>query len=217
MRFLLRRQKIISLQRERVAFKTGANAAALRAVKHPAREPRAELPLNQTVKVFLTQMPSVETSRENGKKGGRPKGSKGALAKISEYKARQLASENEMPLDVMIDNMLFWRGRAAELTNTMKAKLDDLSKFDISDPEQRGPFIEAMRQFNKTAAYMIAAREKAQSCAVDAAPYVHPKLTSIAFKQKHSKVKIQMAIAVAVQQTLDDDSSDRKQLNGHAA
>lgn len=140
---------------------------------------------------------SSEMARRNGKLGGRPKGSTGALAKISEHKARELSAKGETPLDVMIDNMNFWRGRANDLTETMKTRLEDLSKFDISNPKQRAAFIEAIREFNKAATYMIAAREKAQSCAVDAAPYVHPRLTAVAVKDlsnPQGKIKFSLQI-----------------------
>jgi hypothetical protein len=154
-------------------------------------------------------------ARENGKKGGRPKG---ALTKMSLAKARELADKNETPLDVMVDNMNFWRKRANELTDVMQEKLNNLVEMPITNKEEQDAFVKAMQEFNKIAAHMIAARAQAQSCAVDAAPYVHPKLTSVAIKNPQQNVKIQMALAVAVTQVLEDDGPAKsKQLNGHAA
>jgi hypothetical protein len=139
-------------------------------------------------------------------------------AKLTRKKADELAAANKTPLDVMIDNMNFWRERAAELTDIMQKKLNELAAMPITNEDERKIFVKEMRDFNKIAAHMIAARDKSQSCAVDAAPYVHPKLTSISMKPNSPSVRIQMALAVAVTQALDDDGNPKpKQLNGRAA
>lgn len=153
-------------------------------------------------------MPSAEASRENGKKGGRPTG---ALQKMSQAKARELASKDETPLDVMIDNMLFWRRKAAELTAVAEEKVKLINS--SNDPEAIGKLL---GDFTKTARQMLAAREESQKCAVDAAPYVHPKFTSISVKNQITNVKIQMAVAAAITQTVADDDV-KKITNGHAA
>jgi hypothetical protein len=131
-------------------------------------------------------------ARENGKKGGRPLG---PLAKLSRRKADELSHKNETPLDVMIDNMNFWRGKATELSDEMQRRMDEISKLDISDAAQRDKFVELMKEFNKIATAMLAARAESQKCAVDAAPYVHPRFQSIAIKHTQTNVLIEMALA----------------------
>jgi hypothetical protein len=126
-------------------------------------------------------------ARENGKKGGRPPSH---LTKMTRRKADELAHKNETPLDVMIDNMNFWRSKASELTVEMQRRMDEIASLDISDETQRGQFLELMREFNKVATAMLSARQNAQSCAVDAAPYVHPRFQSIAVQHQNREVKI---------------------------
>lgn len=132
---------------------------------------------------------------------------------MSRRKADELAQQDETPLDVMIDNMLFWRAKAHELTAEMQKKIELISKLDISDSNERKEFITMMGEFNKLAAHMIAARENSQKCAVEAAPYVHPRFASISVKQQSTNVKIQMSLTTAIANVLTDNQP--KQLNGH--
>jgi hypothetical protein len=109
---------------------------------------------------------------------------------MTRRKADELAHKNQTPLDVMIDNMNFWRSKASELTVEMQRRMDEIASLDISDETQRGQFLELMREFNKVATAMLSARQNAQSCAVDAAPYVHPRFQSIAVQHKGTAAKI---------------------------
>lgn len=71
------------------------------------------------------------------------------------------------PLDVMLANMDFWIG-AAERLGQRLVELAHSSNF----AEQRTEVMSIARE-------LLAARDKAERCAVDAAPYRHPKLTSV--------------------------------------
>lgn len=82
------------------------------------------------------------------------------------------------PLDVMMDNMKFFHTTAMKLTEHLVNKLNDeegltedvrelLDELHISD-DPANLFVASMRF-----------RKSAQACAVDAAPYLHPKLASV--------------------------------------
>lgn len=71
----------------------------------------------------------------------------------------------------MQDNMLFWHRHAQTLQEHLGAVIIDLEK---PDPD-------LVRDAMKTLGGLIEARSQSQRCAVDLAPYVHPRLQSIAF------------------------------------
>ena len=100
---------------------------------------------------------------------------------MTRKKAEALCDANESPLDVMVDNMLFWFRQS----HNLQEKLEQLSKVDELTPDER---IGAM----KLVQHFLDARNNAQKCAVDAAPYVHPKLQSIALTGAGGKGPIQL-------------------------
>lgn len=111
-----------------------------------------------------------EIARRNGAKGGRPSQAKTRL-KASSKIINQLIEQQEAPLDVMFDNMLFWFRQSKKTT----AKLETLLESAKPDDAKRDEAIKLLRS-------MLAARERAQQCAVDAAPYVHPRLAAVEHK-----------------------------------
>jgi hypothetical protein len=119
----------------------------------------------------------VTNHQANGRKGGRP-----ALAatKVSRKKADELADSGRSPLDVMMDNMWFWFDRSREMETMLKEQFEELrANQGVLSAEELAE--DRKRAFGLLATF-LAARENAQKCAVDAAPYVHPRLQSIAFK-----------------------------------
>jgi uncharacterized protein YciU (UPF0263 family) len=143
------------------------------------------------------KMGTAAVARENGKKGGRPPASSGALARITERAARELAAKNELPLDVMIDNMNFWRRKAAKFTDDMEAVEDIIKSYAkiAATPESMEKFMALLKERNDLMRKMLAARENSQRCAVDAAPYVHPRFQSIAVQHTGKVTKVvQLAI-----------------------
>jgi hypothetical protein len=130
---------------------------------------------------------SSEQASKNAKSGGgRPRGRPAnALTVMSRHKARELAAKNETPLDVMLDNMLWWRHKANKLTNLVEEKIKIINCAETVEQLK-----DALIEFNKAAVSMVAARDKSQTCAVDAAPYMHPKYTSIAVQHQNREVKI---------------------------
>jgi hypothetical protein len=87
--------------------------------------------------------------------------------RLSRKRAMELYADKESPLDVMFDNMLFWHRQSRDLG----AKLDAIYGKIKNDDDQR----EAM----SLARTFLSARENAQRCAVDCAPYVHAKLQAV--------------------------------------
>jgi hypothetical protein len=79
-------------------------------------------------------------------------------------------------------NMSFWHNEAAGLVERIKAVS---AKED--DPEQRREIVAILRA-------CLAARENAQRCAVDAAPYIHPKLQSVSTQQSEETLEVTMTI-----------------------
>jgi hypothetical protein len=113
----------------------------------------------------------MQAQRKRGKKPGAPKTGgrkKGSLNKATAIagKARaeiieRAAKEGLTPLEVMLDNMKFAREAAAMLLTKLMA-----------NPET------TVDQYKE----LMALRRVAQECARDAAPFVHPKLSSVDVK-----------------------------------
>jgi hypothetical protein len=108
--------------------------------------------------------PPPHVARANGMKGGRPRM---APNRLSRKRAMQLCADKESPLDVMFDNMLFWHRQSRDLG----AKLNAICSKIKSEDDRR----EAM----SVARTFLSARENAQRCAVDCAPYVHARLQAV--------------------------------------
>lgn len=134
-------------------------------------------------------------ARENGRKGGRHKG---ALARVTELKARELAAKNETPLDVMIDNMLYWRKQALRLGTLLDEKHELILLFRNVEatPETMKEFMNLLRDYNEIGHQLLAARDKSQDCAADAAPYVHPRLTTVAVKTPNHQGDVHFTLMI---------------------
>jgi hypothetical protein len=98
---------------------------------------------------------------------GRPKS---RATVITRRRANEIVDSGESPLDVMWDNMKFWRHQVSELSNRLDALI-----VNVENEDDRHEAITLLRQ-------LLAARLRAQECAVDMAPYVHPRLQAIAFQ-----------------------------------
>ena len=68
----------------------------------------------------------------------------------------------------MVDNMLFWY----RTTKTIEGALAKIIEGDIDDADSRLEFLSLLKKF-------LSSREQSQKCAVDAAPYVHPRLATV--------------------------------------
>ena len=79
----------------------------------------------------------------------------------------ELCADKESPLDVVFSNMIFWHRQSRDLG----AKLDAICG-KIKNEDDRREAMSVARNF-------LSAREAAQRCAVDCAPYVHAKLQAV--------------------------------------
>lgn len=109
--------------------------------------------------------------------------------KMSRKKADELAKRDDTPLDVMVENMLFWRHKAQELELLVVEKLNmiHVTCEGLTDAEQREPetmqkLITILTEVRDCSDKYVHARDKAQSCAVEAAPYVHPRIAPVHLK-----------------------------------
>jgi hypothetical protein len=102
-------------------------------------------------------------------KGGRPPM---APNRLSRKRAMELCANNESPLDVMFENMVFWHRQSKDLG----VKLDAICR-KIKSEDDRLEAASLVRT-------LLSARENAQRCAVDCARYVHAKLQAI--QHEHS-------------------------------
>lgn len=84
--------------------------------------------------------------------------------------------EGLTPITVMLDNMKYYHDRA----NDFDAKLSEVA--EIMTPQQIAAGGEEVIELLKLVAKIGEFRMKAQECAVDAAPYVHPRLAAMAVK-----------------------------------
>lgn len=112
----------------------------------------------------------------------------GALTKMTRDRAQRLAMDGETPLDVMIQNMLFWHRSAVNLGARIERFMETV---DAKAPDYQ----DKLEGFKDLVKNCLAAKDNAQRCAVDAAPYVHPKLQSIHLVKKETKTNITMTLS----------------------
>ncbi len=106
-----------------------------------------------------------EAARRIGKLyGGRKPG---ATSVLTRQKAHEISRSGKSPMDVMMNNMLFWFEHAQQLGEQLQ-----LLVVQVDDPDARAAAFNLVKNF-------LASRENAQKCAVELAPYVHPKLAAI--------------------------------------
>jgi hypothetical protein len=77
------------------------------------------------------------------------------------------------PAQVMAENLRFWYDVSTSLTDKIEKALASLTPEDVREEP------ELLRQLNNNLKNMLIARERAQECAVDMAPYRHPRLANI--------------------------------------
>jgi hypothetical protein len=122
-------------------------------------------------------------SRINGAKGGRPGGStKKKKSVLDGARIRLMMANEEAPIDVMLNNMLFWYRQAQRVSVKMEKFLEAAN---AGDEEDRVELLKMLRT-------LLAARNNAQACAVDAAPYCHPKLASVDHTAGNGTITLQI-------------------------
>ena len=91
----------------------------------------------------------------------------------------ELMETEETPFHVMINNMRFWHRACLRLTVTLEEKI--LALGENAAPDE-------IKDLTKTMVQVLEARSQSEKCAVDAAPYIHPRLANIQIEQLEEKV-----------------------------
>jgi hypothetical protein len=121
---------------------------------------------------------SADVSRTNGAKGGRPVS---PVKRLTERKSHAMLLDEESPMDVMADNLMYWHRKVQLLQKQFE---EFLAHLDPADADDRREFVRLMN-------LIVSSRERSQQVAVDLAPYVHPKLQAIAIQTSSAKLVIE--------------------------
>jgi hypothetical protein len=98
--------------------------------------------------------------------GGRKKGSLNRRTKALRAIAAEALESGVTPLEVMLENVRFFHAEAEALLARITSGLDERS--------------ESSEEFLQLLSKMVSFRSEAQRCVVDCAPYLHPRLSSVA-------------------------------------
>lgn len=147
---------------------------------------------------------SDDAKRPMGKRNqGRKPGSINAIAKMRNFRIQDLINQGRAPINVMLRNMWWWDELANDLGSTLMKHSDDL-KFAKNDEDK----FEALKKFNEVLEKFFHARDKAQDCAVDAAPYFHARLQNI---------KVDATVTNVTPHKLAKDAPEEKFIEGYAS
>lgn len=108
---------------------------------------------------------------------GRPSGSQGALTVRRREVAERALADGMAPLDVMLGNMRHFQQVAMDAEKTLEGlTIEEFTAKHGADLKPEDQFKALLAEVKKTAGL----RHMAHECARDAAPYIHPRLTSVA-------------------------------------
>lgn len=108
-------------------------------------------------------------------------------AKLTRKVADDLADSGDTPLDVMLENMWFWRNQAENLHAILMERIGELHPVDgVVTADDRAKIQEkwqkTLEQVQEIGQHFLEARKNSQQCAVDAAPYVNAKIAATKLK-----------------------------------
>jgi hypothetical protein len=106
----------------------------------------------------------------NPNAGRRP----GSVTKLTRKLANDLIRQGYAPLEIMISNMMFWHKSAESIARKIELLSNEISESG-EEKAKHEIYSDLVRSF-------LTARENSQKCAVEAAPYCHPRLQSVALK-----------------------------------
>lgn len=121
-------------------------------------------------------------AKRDGRGGARAgSGRKPGLASEKKYgTVLEAMSRPEMegltPIIVMTDNMKYYHDRAADFDKKLAEVADSMTVEQIAQGGEK--VMTVLKLISKIGEFRL----KAQECAVDAAPYVHPRLAAMAIK-----------------------------------
>lgn len=114
------------------------------------------------------------TKRKDKAKKGRPSGSRNKRTQFLEKVSQDALQAGVMPIEVMLSNMRFYHGEAGKLIVELQEKKQVLEEEEVVEDQ-----VEALRDLAQVFAKLSNTRMLAQQCAVEAAPYCHPKLANV--------------------------------------
>lgn len=122
----------------------------------------------------------------------------GAATGLTRRLANELIDQGLAPLNVMIENMMFWHEAAGNLQERIKTEMEKFSA-DMT--------VDQIKAINDLMKNFITARNNSQACAVDAAPYCHPRLQAITLNQeKKTTLVIRADLAAPIPGKVEDRS-----------
>lgn len=120
---------------------------------------------------------------------GRPKGALNRKTKLIRAAAMGALRPGKTPLDIMLKNMRFYDEKAEAMMTVLEEKLANRKTL----PE------DLLKLLSEMSGY----RMSAQKCAVEAAPYVHPKLASIEHKVDNTPIQAKSETAMSDEELAD--------------
>lgn len=112
---------------------------------------------------------TAEQARANGKKSlGRPPITR-STKRRQRTLAHAIAISGKSPIDVMFSNLCFWHEHVGRLTEEVQQMV-----VNAEDDDQRKEAMSTLKE-------LLVSRRNAQDCAVDLAPYIHARFSSITF------------------------------------
>lgn len=120
----------------------------------------------------------AHSSKPSGKGGARKGAGRppGAASKKTQAIAAQAMDQGVSPIEVMLANMRYYHERAESFDHNLTELAEQMT------PERIKAGGAETIQLLQLVAKVGEFRMKAQECAVDAAPYVHPRLAALAMK-----------------------------------
>lgn len=144
--------------------------------------------------------------KEPKKTGGAMPGGGGRLGPvtaISKVRAVEIIKTGNAPLDVMLRNMWFWDAHAETMRESIEKTMEDL---------REGASEELVDKLKGMLKGFLEAKQNAQGCAVDAAPYVHTKFQSVAVKTEKKSI---LEIRASLPATAASKKEDRSYRDGY--
>ncbi len=138
-----------------------------------------------------------------GKRGPKPgsmlgqvspnKGGETQNKQLARIESHRIASSPNAPLKVMLRNMMFWVEHANTIQAQVERMLPQITEAIIAakgNADALDAVNEMMEKAKTLTREFLTARHNSQTCAVDAAPYIHPKLASVSFKKGGEAPKV---------------------------
>lgn len=117
--------------------------------------------------------PTAEELAARGERGvGRPPAFQ---INMTQEALKRAAANGILPIEVMLENMRWWHKEAVKVNKQMRELLEVASTTIEPDAASVAKLTDTVKLLDRF-------RDNAQSCAVDAAPYIHHKLGSMVVK-----------------------------------